>query len=791
MKKLLLLSLLAAATSSVIAADAKITIQVDKPGHAVSPSLFGIFFEDINLSADGGLDPELVRNGSFEDAETPQYWTFVSKAGSEISIDNSKPLNPLNRRSLRVTLNGGAQLVNEGYWGMNIVKDDGYVLKFAARAADGFDGTVSVKLLGADGRELATGQVSGITPEWSYHTLALSSSAGDPKARLELDFSGKGTLFLDMVSLMPRKTWKSSGLRVDLAEAMAALKPAFFRFPGGCFVEGEDMAHMYHWKTTIGDIALRTPLFNLWKYNSSNHLGLYEYFQLAEDLGAEPVFCINAGMSHTENVPMDQMEQRVQDSLDAIEYANGPVDSVWGGVRARNGHPEPFNLKYLEIGNENGGAPYFERWPLFVKAIKQKYPGIILIADYWGGYPKQPMPEIVDEHYYDTPEWFMRQADRFDTYDRKGPKIFVGEYAVTKLTGNGNLRGAIGEAAFMTGMERNSDLVVMSDYAPLFCNANHRRWPINLINFDSSRWFGTPSYYVQKMFAENRGTVVLPMQVESPTIAEPPSSGRFGVGTWRSSAEFKEIKVTAPDGKVLFASDFSKGLDGWETFGKEGEWSVQDGVLRQAASQAKEIRALTGDKSWTDYTITLKARKIGGRDGFLIPFHIQENDERMWWNIGGNDNTQHTLGSDAAKHSIPGSVETGRWYDIRLEIRGNSAKGWLDGKLVQEVESLRPLLRSLAASATRDEKSGEIVLKVVNNADSPLETEVDLQGAGQLSGTGNAIVLTSDHSTDENTFAEPKKVLPKTEPLNFSGNQFTRSFPGNSVTILRIPIRKQ
>lgn len=786
MNKLLFATLFLAITSQLPGGPAKIQVELDKPQHAVPPELFGVFFEDINLSADGGLYPELVRNRSFEDAETPQYWTLLSNKGAEISVDSSKPLNPLNRRSLRVKVEGEAHLVNEGYWGMNIVKGDSYVLKLAARAADGFNGNVSVKLLGADGSELATGQISGITSEWSYQTVDLSAIAGDPKARLELGFFGKGTLFLDMVSLVPRKTWKSSGMRVDLAEAMAALKPGFFRFPGGCWVEGNDVAHMYEWKKTVGNIDVRTPLQSLWQYNTTQGLGHHEYLQLAEDLWAEPLFCINAGMSHSENVPMDQMEQWVQDALDAIEYANGPVDSVWGGRRARNGHPAPFNLKYLEIGNENGGAAYAERWQLFVKAIKQKYPEIILIANFWGGYPTQPMPEIVDEHYYDTPEWFIRQAHRFDTFDRRGPKIFVGEYAVTKKTGKGNLRGAIGEAAFMTGMERNSDVVVLSAYAPLFCNANHRRWPINLINFDSSRWFGIPSYYVQKMFAENRGDIALPVQVESPAIAEAPASGRFGVGTWRSSAEFKEIKVTAPDGSVLFTSDFSKGLEGWETLGNGGEWLVEEGVLRQA-SQAKEIRALAGDKSWTDYTITLKARKIGGRDGFLIPFQVQEDDQRMWWNLGGNDNTQHTIGPDAAVHSIPGAIETGRWYDVRLEILGNTVKGWLDGKLVQEVDSLRPPLKSLSASATRDEKSGEIILKVVNGADSPIDTEIDLQGGGRLSGSGRAIVLTSDSPTDENTFENPTKVSPKSEPFAVSGSRFTRTFPGNSFTVLRIP----
>jgi alpha-L-arabinofuranosidase len=445
-----------------------------------------------------------------------------------------------------------------------------------------------------------------------------------------------------MVSLMPTKTWQNHGFRPDLAESIAALKPAFLRFPGGCWVEGDNMAHMYNWKKTIGNVDARTPLYNIWQYHATHGIGYHEYLQMAEDLGAEPLFCINAGMSHRENVPMDLMPLWVQDALDAIEYANGPTNSIWGGLRARNGHPAPFNLKYLEIGNENGHAAYRERWPLFVKAIKAKYPEIQLIANHWaGGYPTQPMPEIVDEHYYNTPEWFMRNAHHYDSYDRNGPKIFVGEYAVTRNTGKGNLRGAIGEAAFMTGMERNSDVVIMAAYAPLFCNANHKRWPVNLINFDSSRWFGIPSYYVQKMFAENRGDVTLPTKVEAPLAEEPPPAGCIGVGTWNTSAEFKDIQVTAPDGKILFRSDFSKNHERWRPLG-DGKWFVQDGALRQTAER-EFVRALAGDRSWTDYTLSLKARKISGREGFLILFHIGQDEDRTWWNLGGWNNTQHAI----------------------------------------------------------------------------------------------------------------------------------------------------
>ncbi|HLP76633.1 MAG TPA: alpha-L-arabinofuranosidase C-terminal domain-containing protein, partial [Candidatus Paceibacterota bacterium] len=774
-------SLLFAATMATNAAPANITIQADKPGHKISPTLWGIFFEDINLSADGGIYPELVRNRSFEDGEKPQDWKLVSGDPDKVwAIDDSKPLNPFNRRSLR--LNGACDLENEGYWGMNFIQGDHYAFKVAARADKDFKGSLKVNLCDADGNAIGSGEISGVTGDWKYYTLDLVPSKTDAKGKLKINVSGDGTVFLDMVSLLPVKTWKGHGLRTDLAESIDALKPSFVRFPGGCWVEGDDMAHMNHWKNTIGNVDVRTPLWNIWGYNATHGLGFHEYLQVCEDLGAEPLFCINIGMSHKETIPMDRMGQWVQDALDALEYANGPTNSVWGSLRAKNGHPAPFGLKYMEIGNENGGSNYIERWPLFVQAINQKYPGTHLIANDWaGGHPKEPAPEIVDEHYYETPESFMRRATMYDKYDRKGPKIFVGEYAVTKNAGKGNLRAALGEAAFMTGMERNSDIVAMASYAPLFVNLNHRAWNPDLINFDSAAWYGLPGYYVQQMFSLNRGDVVLPTKVQAADIPTPPGTGGIGVGTWNTASEFKDIKVTAPDGKVLFQSDFSNGSNGWKFLG-EGEWKVQDGALRQTAEKSF-VRAIIGDKSWTDYTIDLKARKISGQEGFLILFHIKDDEDRTWWNVGGWGNTQNAVELDQTEDSKAGSVETGRWYDLRVEVKGDTVKGWLDGKLINTAKNTKPPVSTIYATASLDNSSNEIIVKVVNTAAEPIETTIDLKGAKKPAQSGKAIVLTSANPTDENSLAEPAKVSPKVEELKVSGTTFTRSFPANSFTV--------
>jgi alpha-L-arabinofuranosidase len=778
------------------AAATRITVEVTKPGHAISPTLFGIFFEDINLSADGGIYPELVRNLSFEDADTLQNWKFESAdGGSTASISTAdvqarpplSPLNPFNRTSLCIQVNGLFKLENSGYWGMNIVQGNTYSLKLAARSVQSFNFPLKIRLVSTEGKELSSGEIKGFDNSWKYFSVNFKVSESNPKAHLEISGEGNGTIYLDMISLLPDQTWKNHGMRIDLANALDALKPTFFRFPGGCWVEGDDFAHMNHWKNTIGNIDTRLPLGNIWGYNATNGLGYHEYLQLAEDLGAEPLFCINVGMSHKEIVPVDQMGQWVQDALDAIEYANGSETSVWGSLRAKNGHPKPFNLKYMEIGNENGGPPYAERWAAIAKAVQEKYPEMKLVANEWaGGHPHDPNPEIVDEHYYDNPDWFIWNSNKYDSYDRKGPKIFIGEYAVTSGTGNGNLRGAIGEAAWMTGMERNSDIVIMGSYAPLLCNFNHKAWPVNLINFDSYRWYGLPSYYVQEMFANNQGTVTLPVKVENtPNINPPYSSGRIGLGTWLNAAEFKDLKVTAPDGKILYKNEFSKNIDDWKKIG-QGQWSVQNGVLRQSAI-AQNVTAFVGDTNWTDYTITLQARKLSGDNAFQIYFHNKNLHQRIRWDIGGYGNSVNLMDMGLTSLSMPSNIEIGHWYDVKIVIKGNNVKGYLDGQLLQEVGDTRTSVKSLCASAARDEKSGDIIVKVVNASSESLQTQINLRGTEKLSGNGKVIMLTSASPLDENTLEEPTKVSPKTETLSISDNTITRSFPGNSLTIIRIP----
>ncbi|MBC7288898.1 MAG: hypothetical protein H5T86_12850, partial [Armatimonadetes bacterium] len=517
-----------AATSLLLAAvcshcsPAEITINAAEPGHRISPRLWGIFFEEINHAGDGGLYAELLRNRDFEDGTPPHAWTLIQTMGARgrMAIDDSMPLNQHTPHSLRleiIRLGGGrVGVANSGYWGIPVRKGGRYLLSFFARA-EGFRGklTASLENLGA---VYARAEASGVSRQWKRFTCTLLCSGDDPAAQLVLSATTPGKVWLDVVSLFPEDTFKHrpNGLRADLAKMLCDLRPSFCRFPGGCFVEGDKLANAFRWKLTIGPIWERPGHWNLWGYRSTDGLGFHEYLQMCEDLGAEPLFVINCGMSHTDFVPLNKMQEWVQDALDAIEYANGPCDSKWGALRAAAGHPEPFGLRMVEIGNENGGPAYEERYALFYDAIKAHYPDILLVANV----PVSSRPvDILDEHFYSSPDWFASQARRYDAYRRDGPKIFVGEYACTQGCGQGNLRAALGEAAFMTGIERNSDVVIMAAYAPLFVNVNDRRWNPDLINFDATRCYGTPSYYVQQMFSLNRGDVVLPATVQVPPIA--------------------------------------------------------------------------------------------------------------------------------------------------------------------------------------------------------------------------------------------------------------------------------
>lgn len=773
------------AAAPAFGAQGTLEVRADEPGAQISPLLYGIFFEEINCAGDGGLYAELVRNRSFEESGKPDFWTSVN--GADLALDTKQPLRDTNPRALRLKTAGGAfsGVANDGYWGMAVKEGAAYNLTLWARCGAGLTESMEARLESAGGTVYASAAIGDITGTWTPFTAVLTSNATDPQARLVIGKPTAGVVWLDVVSLFPADTFKGrpNGLRPDLAQMLSDLKPAFLRFPGGCWVEGDTIAFAQRWKQTIGDIGDRRTQYNIWQYYSTNGLGYHEYLLLCEDLATEPMFVVNCGMSHKENVPMDQLGEWVQDALDAIEYANGAADTLWGAVRARNGHPAPFNMKYIEVGNENGGPAYQERYAVFYDAIKAKYPGMKIIANV---VPELRPADIVDEHYYSTPDFFSANAGKYDNYKRDSHKIFVGEYACTKDCGGGNLRAALGEAAFMTGLERNGDVVALAAYAPLFSNVHYRKWSPNLINFDSARVYGLPSYYVQKLFSENRGDVVLPLTVATTgSIKKEPACGGVGVGTWQTQAEFKDIRVTRDD-TVLFASDFQNGKGDWR-FGN-GKWKTDKGVLVQQAD-AIDCRATAGDSAWADYTLSLKARKLDGMEGFLILFQVRDEGTFLWWNLGGWGNQKHGIERSVGGSrgiigdSVPGQIERGRWYDIRIETAGDDIRCYLDGKLLHQITL--PELKPLYAVASRA-YTGDIILKAVNISPEDVDTGIEVKGTATIAAEATGSVLTSASGDDENSLEEPFKVAPKPIIIRNAAPSFRHTFPANSLTILRL-----
>ena len=527
-----------------------VTLDISKPGPPISPTMYGVFFEDINFAADGGLYPELVKNRSFEFTEPLYAWRRVWRDGvdGELTIRSDAPLNDQNTHYLRLRVysaDGGYGLVNSGFRGMGVHTGREYVLSAFVRIHTPGTQTLSVRLTDEKDQPLAEATLSGFSDQWKRYEATLRPSSTNPRTQLEIMASGKGEIDIDMVSLYPKETWQNrpNGLRQDLVQLLADMKPGFIRFPGGCIVEGRRLELRYDWKKTVGEIAQRKALVNRWNdefshrpapdYFQSFGLGFFEYFQLAEDVGATPLPIVNCGMAcqfnSAETAPLDALDPFVQDALDLIAFANGPVESRWGKLRAQMGHPAPFNLKMVGIGNEQWGPRYVERYKRFAEALKKAHPEIALVSsagpgssgkefEYLWTNLRQLKADIIDEHYYMAPRWFLENAHRYDGYDRSGPKVFAGEYAaqtsgVAKPDNRNNWEGALAEAAFITGLERNADVVSMASYAPLFAHVDAWQWTPNLIWFDNLRSFGTPNYYVQKLYATNLGTHVLRVNV--------------------------------------------------------------------------------------------------------------------------------------------------------------------------------------------------------------------------------------------------------------------------------------
>ena len=787
----------AAAFSAAAAVAVPATVKVDasKVKCPVSRDLWGIFFEDIDLSLDGGVYAELVRNRSFEDGHgDPKaalgFWR--EEGGAKMELSAAQPLSAKNRHSLKVSAPAGGGVSNEGYFGVAARPGIDYRLSIAVR---GDEGTLLVALESADGKAVSTVARVRAGGEWKTETAAIQGVSHDPGARLAIRSEKGGTFCIDCVSLFPSDTYGTTGLfRRDLMERLAALKPSFVRFPGGCWVEGDTMKQAYRWKKTIGSVWERPTQWNLWGYWSTHGVGFHEYLLICEELGAKPLFCINAGMSHKENVPMDKMDEFVQDALDCIEYCNGPADSKWGAVRAAAGHPEPFNLEYLEIGNENGGPEYEKRYKLIANAVRAKHPGVKLVFDnYFSTRDVAAPKDLRDDHFYKTPEWFMMNAGRYSDpkrYDARSGKfgVFVGEYAVTRGTGKyGSLRAAIGEAAFMTGLENSSDVVKLAAYAPLFANVKHQRWSPDLIYAGPDSNFVNPSYEVQRLFAENRGRNVLETKVECGMESVSGDSLRFGVGSWSGRAAFKDVRIVDAGGKVLYENPLSDAgaAKDWKRFGP-GRWEIADGALANAGpAPERASAALQIPETFRDATITLKAKSVSGPEGFLVLLGDARPSGGRWVNFGGWGNRQHGVecpGFDGRR--APGSIEQGRWYDVKVEVRGGKLRAWLDGKLA--IESARPAVPVIVAGATTSLDGRETIVKVVNCSREPVEAVVSISGA-RLASKAKMQLFTGPGADACNSMDAPDRLRAVEMPVDVSGGEIRRVFPALSFSVVRVP----
>lgn len=527
-----------------------ITVDAAHPGAAISPSMFGIFFEDINFGADGGLYPELVKNRSFEFQEPLTGWHEVlgiSAKGldspkGELGIHTQDPLNPSNPHYLSARVyEPGYSFYNTGFRGMGVASGADY--RFSAYVRSGGPKSIQATITDDGGNILGSGKLEGFDTHWAKYETVIRMSGTAQHARLNLTLADTGKVDLDMVSLFPVDTWqhRPNGLRKDLVQLLSDMHPGFLRFPGGCIVEGRQLTTRYRWKNTVGDIATRQTIINRWNdefdkrpapdYFQSFGLGFYEYFQLAEDIGAKPLPILNCGMAcqfnSSETAAVSQLDEYVHDALDLIDFANAPVTTPWGKLRAEMGHPAPFHLTMIGVGNEQWGPRYVERYKIFAAALKAKHPEIQLVVAAGPAPAGEPFDtmwstwrslhaDIVDEHYYMSPEWFLSNTHRYDDYDRSGPKVFAGEYAAqsvasTSAENRNNWKTAISEAAFMTGLERNGDVVQMASYAPLLAHVDAWQWKPDAIWFDNLRSYGTPDYYVQQVFARNTGTRVVPV----------------------------------------------------------------------------------------------------------------------------------------------------------------------------------------------------------------------------------------------------------------------------------------
>ena len=867
-----------------------VTIDVAKNGVEVPKGLWGIFYEEINRAGDGGLWPEMIYNMGFEEKNIPstsciengevvapkkpsyasgrindfifygfspnnvtEGWSLEnkgnSKSGMEVVTDN--PFNKANPHSLLLKIDandGGVNLINEGFKGISMVNGEKYDFQFYLRADKSYKGKVVASLVGKGGNAIYSQEFNvNNSGTWTNYKSTISSNVTDNAIKLVLQFKSTGKVWVDWVSLLPETTFKGHGLRQDIAQTLADLKPSFIRWPGGCIVEGFTMENRVNWKKSIGDRMSRIGEFDLWGYHNSYNFGYHDYLQFCEDIGAAGMCVVNAGLScsvrNGDYYEMSEMKGVVQDILDGIEYAIGDVSTKWGEERAKNGHPSPFPLKYVEIGNENFGPLYNERYNMIYKACKEKYPQIIFINDNSLNRMNQTnyeadKIEMLDLHYYVAPETFFNTVHLYDTVPRGKFQVYIGEYAVNSNVGSGTMEGALAEAAFMFGIEKNSDLVKIASYAPLLENVNWRHWPTNLIRFKNDSVFGRSSYYVQKMFNENRPDVTLQSTLDL-SSADKTISGKvgFSANSMGGSSNITVKDFTVKKGSsARYSSQFPADTAKWE---KTGSWEIVENayltgvpvyVVRTGGlyipgnkrGSENQSRSKMGGGTLTlkdlvldDCTISANVKRDSVLNGFSIRFGVVDDKNYFALTVSnprmrrpgmppglfGNQNINQPVkytasleqvvnGTSLRQGNIGGSFDLiiGEWHNIAVTVSGKMVACAIDGVNLGEKECKS--LQKQYAVAGYDIANGEVIVKVVNGVNAPFSTVINLNNAVKVEPAGQTITLTSESLKDDNCFAEPKKISPVVSEFNGFSNSFKMEFKPNSFTILRIKVSR-
>ena len=780
----------------------KITVYEDEVTKELK-DLFGIFFEDINHAADGGLYAELVQNRSFEFApiDNKEYNSLTAWEKSDNakwSVECESPLNEENTHYL--CAGGGADdyIRNLGFnTGIYIEKDKQYVFSvYAALASDnaeacaddidkkGIPDAEKAKLIIAvkddEGNVFAKSKIVVDSYGWKKYDAVLTACESTQKGRLYIIFTGNAYVKLDMVSLFPKDTFKNrkNGLRRDIAEALADMKPRFMRFPGGCLTHDgslDDHARnsMYRWKRTIGDVEERPAWRNNWGYNQTLGLGYYEYFCFCEDIGAKPLPVLPGGFNphKGEGVPVEEIGAWVDDALDLIEFANGDATTKWGSIRAGLGHEKPFGLEYIGIGNEEIGEGFFERYPYFHEAIRKKYPSIRIIntagpfavgEGYDAGWTsaKKYGSDFIDEHYYSSPEWFMANMHHYDDYDASGTKVFLGEYA----TWGNTYYNALVEAAYMTHLEK-APVVGLACYAPMLANKDYVNWRPDMLFFDNHQVVKTANYHVQKLFMKNQGDYELKIKLEGFDEIIPLMDERNIAGS---------ITLVGNDivGKV------------WDV--KLTDKETNACTLIEPFDITKESKDnIIKDIDSTHYELEFKFRRSEGRKGFKLLFGKCDEKNYIMWEFGGWDNWDCNISS--FKNGRASTIShrifhvTDEEYTLRLEIEGRRIRTYVDGILYNDTVDRLPQLEEIYVCASKD-MNGRTIVKAVNLTGEEKNTVISIAGAYKSRLT--VYQLSDCVLTQENTFEQPDTIEPKKSVYQVENNEYQYIVKPHSVNIL-------